>query len=325
MPNARPVVCSTVPLNDAARTRLEADCSLEFLGHETGARIAEALGRAEGVLCVPSLRVDADFLARARHLRVVSTVSVGFDHIDVPAATARGVAVCHTPGVLSDAVADLTMAMILELARGLPEYERFARDGRWSKGVAPSLGSDLRGKALGIIGMGRIGRCVAVRAAAFGMRILYHDVAADAGDPTWLQCKFDEVLRESDFVSLHTNLTPETHHVIGAHALAMMKPTAFLINTARGACVDQAALCDALQAGAIAGAALDVLEIEPPPTVDPIFSVPNLILLPHVGSATRETRQAMLDLAVDNLLAVLRGQSPPCCLNPEVLSTRMRS
>jgi lactate dehydrogenase-like 2-hydroxyacid dehydrogenase len=223
--------------------------------------------------------------------------------------------------VLTDAVADLTMAMILELARGLHDYTRFARDGRWARGDAPPLGVDIAGKTLGIVGFGRIGRCVAQRAAAFGMRLLYCDVVevTDTND-VCVRCDFDDVLRQSDFVSLHSNLTPDSHALIGARELGRMKPSAYLINTSRGACVDQDALVAALREGQIAGAALDVLSVEPPPSDDAIFDAPNLILYPHVGSATRETRQAMLDLALDNLLAGLRGEEPPACINPEVIS-----
>ncbi len=230
--------------------------------------------------------------------------------------------VCNTPGVLSDAVADLTMGLILSLARRLPESERFVREGRWKPGAGMELGMDVSGKTLGIIGLGRIGVAVARRARAFSMTVVFHDqfreTPAEVGFSEYRE--METLLRESDFVSLHVNLRSETHHLLGREQLALMKPTAFLINTSRGQIVDQPALVEALQKGEIAGAALDVFEEEPLPASNPLMAMTNVILLPHVGSATVETREAMRDLSIDNLLRALRGERPKAVVNPEVLA-----
>jgi len=279
------------------------------------------MAAADGVIGSAQLPIDAAVLATAPRLRVVSNFGVGFDNVDVAAATARGVVVCNTPGVLSDAVADLTLGLLLSLARRLPEAERFLREQRWKPGASMALGTDVAGKTLGIIGLGRIGRAVARRAAAFGMAVLFHDEVRDLPEDAAF-CTYralEELLAAADFVSLHVNLTDATTALIGERALALMKPTAYLINTARGGVVDQAALVSALQRGEIAGAALDVFEREPPAADEPILQLPNVIALPHIGSGTVETRRAMLDLAIDNLLAALRGERPPCVVNPEVL------
>ncbi|MEX0785772.1 MAG: D-glycerate dehydrogenase [Dehalococcoidia bacterium] len=305
-----------------ARIANECDVSrFEGKGLPSKAELIAALAGAEGLLGSAQLPVDADVLAAAPKLRVVSNFGVGFDNVDLAAATERGILVCNTPGVLSGAVADLTMALILSLARRLPESERFVREGRWGKGPGLELGSDLAGKTLGIIGLGRIGRAVATRARPFGMSVCFHDEVREPPDDAsfCVYRELDDLLRESDFVSLHVNLTPETRAMVGARELALMRPEAYLINTARGPVVDQAALVEALEEGRIAGAALDVLEREPPAADEPILQLPNVIVLPHVGSATRETRRAMLDLAIDNLLAALRGERPPCVVNPEAL------
>ncbi len=267
----------------------------------------------EGLLGPSVLPVDAQVLEAAEHLRVVSNIGVGYDNVDLSRATQEGVLVTNTPGILSDAVAELTMALMLQLSRRLRESEQFVREGRWDpSGAAVPMGVDLKGKTLAIIGLGRIGAQVARRALAFDMRVVYHDVRADVEAPPGVSraVGLEDALREADFVTLHANLTPQSAHLIGARELAMMKPAAFLINTSRGPIVDQAALCEALKAGRIAGAALDVLEKEPPPPDEPLLTLPNVIITPHIGTATRETRSAMIELAVGNLLACLAGE--PC-------------
>jgi glyoxylate reductase len=211
------------------------------------------------------------------------------------------------------------MGLIIMLARGLPDAVAMVAEGRWVRGAAPlPLGTDLAGKTLAIVGMGRIGCEVAVRAHAFGMRVVYHDVRPDCPVPDGIATavSFAEALREADFLSLHTNLTDESRHSIGAAELAAMKPSAFVINTARGPIVDQEALYEALKEGRIAGAALDVLEEEPPAADEPLLALPNVIITPHIGSATRETRAAMGRLAVQNLLDVLEGRPCPNIVNP---------
>ena len=281
-----------------------------------------ALANVEGVIGSNQLPMDAEVLASGPKLRVVSNFGVGFDNVDLEAATRGGVLVCNTPGVLTDAVADLTLGLILALARRLPEAERFARDGDWQRGARMALGTDVRGKTLGIVGLGRIGVAVAERAHAFGMSITFRDTFRQPPieTPPCTYRELDDLLAVADFVSLHVDLRPETRGLIGAKELALMKPTAYLINTSRGQTVDQAALVAALRSGELAGAALDVLEEEPLPPDDPLAALPNVILLPHIGSATVETRQAMCDLAIDNLLAALRGERPEAVVNAEVLS-----
>ncbi len=323
---SQPVVYLTFPLPDDVLARIEAECAVVKFGargQPAKPELLAALNDIDGVLATTRVPFDEEVLAAAPRLRVVSNFGVGYDNVDVEAATRHGVLVCNTPGVLSDAVADLAMGLVIALARRLVDSERSVREGQWIRGAA-QLGADLKGKTLGIIGLGRIGRGVARRAQPFGMQVCFHDQFREPGEEAafCLYCDLDDLLREADFVSLHVNLTDETRKLIGARELALMKPAAYLINTSRGQVIDQAALVEALQQKKIAGAALDVLEREPPSPDDPILQLPNVLLLPHIGSATRETRRAMLDLAVDNLLAALRGQAPLCTVNPEALRAR---
>jgi glyoxylate reductase len=261
-------------------------------------------GDVEGLLSLLTDRVDAELIDGSPQLRAISNYAVGYDNIDVQAATAREIAVGNTPDVLTETTADLAFALLLAAARRLPEAAASVAEGDWlTWEPARYLGYDLHGATLGIVGMGRIGRALAKRAEGFDMTIL----STSASSTTTLE----ELLAGSDFVSLHCPLTAETHHLIDADALAMMRPNAILINTARGPIIDQAALVAALERGAIAGAALDVTDPEPPPADDPLLSAPNLILVPHIGSATHATRERMADLAVDNLLAALAGEPMP--------------
>jgi glyoxylate reductase len=259
---------------------------------------------AEGLLTMLTERVDEALLDAAPKLRAIANMAVGTDNIDLGAAAARGIPVGATPGVLTDTTADLAFALLLAAARRLPEGEREVRDGRWAPWQpAHNLGADVTGATLGIVGWGRIGQAVARRAEGFGMEILHS--SRTSGIP------LDELLRRADFVSLHTPLTPATRHLIDADALARMKPTAFLVNTARGPVVDQAALKGALEHGTIAGAALDVTDPEPLPGDDPLLDAPNLLVVPHIGSATVRTRERMAAMAVENLLAALDGREMP--------------
>ena len=268
------------------------------------------------------LEMDEAFFDLATNLRVASTHSVGYNHIDVDAATKRGIAVCNTPGVLNAAVADLAMLMILMLSRKALQFEQFSRSGTWGKGEWPEyLGNDIAGKTLGVVGYGRIGREVARRRAALGMRPVWYDIfdqpPPDAPDAP--KRSLDDLLRESDFVTVHLDLNESTHHLIGERELGLMKNTAYLVNTARGLVVDQAALTRALENGTIAGAALDVLEKEPPEADERIVQLPNVITFPHIGTATEETRKAMRELTVDNAVNVLTGKTPRAIVNPSVL------
>jgi glyoxylate reductase len=268
----------------------------------------EALGehtaQVDALLCMLTDRIDSDLLDAAPRLRAIANYAVGSDNIDVEAARARGIAVGVTPGVLTDATADIAFALLLAIARRLPEGEAAVRGGEWTTWEPDwLLGRDVHGATLGIVGRGRIGDAVARRAEGFGMTVVHH--SRSSGIP------LEELLERADFVSLHVPLTPETRHLIGAAALARMQPTAYLVNTARGGVVDQDALATALRDGTIAGAALDVTDPEPLPPDDPLLAVPNLIVLPHLGSATHATRRAMAELAVDNLLAALDGKPMP--------------
>jgi glyoxylate reductase len=259
---------------------------------------------ADGLLSMLTDRVDAELIESSPRLRAIANYAVGYDNVDVAAATARGIAVGNTPDVLTDATADLAFALLLSAARKLPQAAASVRAGEWlTWEPGTHLGYDVHGATLGIIGGGRIGAAVARRAGGFDMEVLVHSRSSGTS--------LDELLERSDFVSLHCPLTPETRHLIDAGALAKMKPTAILVNTARGPIVDQAALATALHAGTIAGAALDVTEPEPLPDDDPLLSAPNLIVVPHVGSATHTAREQMAALAVDNLLAALDGRPMP--------------
>ena len=268
-------------------------------------------------------RWTAAMMDQASRLRLVALTAVGFDMVDVAAATARGILVTNTPDVLTETVADLTFAFILAAARRVCEMERWMLAGQWKTlGVTP-MGQDVHHATLGIVGMGRIGVAVAKRARGFHMPVLYFDFVRREELERQFGYRYvtlETLLKESDFVTLHVPLLPETTGMIGAAQLAMMKPTAYLINAARGPVVDERALIAALQAGQIAGAGLDVYETEPIDASNPLLAMENVVKLPHVGSATGATRQAMVNLATDNLLAVLQGKPPLTPVNPEVLS-----
>ena len=274
----------------------------------------DELAEADALLCLLTDRVDAALLERAPRLRVVANAVVGYEHVDLRACAARGIVVTNTPDVLTEATADLTWALILATVRRLPQAERSLRAGEFHGwGFWDYLGGDLAGATLGIFGMGRIGRAVARRAAGFGMRVVYHsrtrlppDEEARLGaEPV----SFDELLARSDVLTLHAPLTAETRHAIGREALGRMRPGSYLVNTARGALVDEAALVDALRDGPLAGAGLDVYEREPEITPG-LLDLPNVVLLPHVGSATAGTRTRMAMLAARNVHAVLSGLPP---------------
>ncbi len=280
--------------------------------------------QSDGLLTTIADRIDAAFLDAAPSIRVVSQLAVGYDNIDIAAASERGVLICNTPGVLTDATADLAFALMLAHARGLFAGDRALRNGEWGEwSPVFMLSHDLHGKTLGIIGLGAIGRAVAERARGFKMPLLYWsrsrkpDAEAELG-AQWRE--LDDLLRESDYVSINLALSDESRGLIGERELGLMKPDAVLVNTARGPIVDQDALYRALVEKRIGGAALDVFESEPLPVDHPLLALENVVVSPHVGSATFETRARMTDLAVDNLLAFFRGEPAPAAVNPEVLT-----
>lgn len=283
------------------------------------ADLARRLADKQGLLCCLTDRVDAALLAAAPGLKVVANIAVGYNNIEVPACTARGIAVTNTPGVLDDSTADLAMALVLATARRLTESEAYVRAGEW-KGwhLKQMLGTDVHHTTLGVFGMGRIGQAIAKRARGFDMRVLYHNrtrLTAETERAHSLEYRTkDALLAESDFVVLQVPYTPETHHMIGAAELKRMKKSAVLINSARGGVVDDAALIEALTAGTIRAAGLDVFEGEP--KLNPGFlRLKNVVLVPHIGSSTEATRRAMAMTAAKNAVAVLTGQRPPNLVN----------
>lgn len=316
----RPGVLVTRRLPAAVLTRLGTSCDLDVFEGAGAIPRDELMARVagkHGLLCLLTDRIDGPVLdAAGPSLRIVANVAVGYDNLDCLAARERGVVVTNTPNVLTEATADLTWALMLAIMRRVPEGDRLVRLGGW-KGWALDfmLGSDLRGKQLGIVGFGRIGRAVAARASAFGMRVATADCdalpaeAGKPGGPDTAPMSLDALLASSDVVSLHVPLTPRTRHLIDRRAFARMRRSAYLVNTSRGPVVDEDALAWALREGIIAGAALDVYEREPLVHPD-LLSLENVVLAPHLGSATVETRTAMADLAATNVLAVLAGQPP---------------
>jgi glyoxylate reductase len=286
------------------------------------AELAAQLRDADGLVCLLTDTIDEPLLADAPRLRIIANVAVGYDNIDVAAASRRRIVVTNTPGVLTETTADFTWALLLATARRVAEADAFTRAGKFTEwGLMLLLGGDVHGKTLGILGLGRIGRAVTRRAQGFAMHVLYHDAVRDLEAERDLGVVYrerDALLREADFVTLHVPLLPETHHYIDERALRLMKPTAYLVNAARGPVVHEAALVRALREGWIAGAGLDVYEEEP--RVDPrLLECPNAVLAPHIASASRETRLRMATMAVEDALAVLDGRRPAHPVNPEVL------
>ena len=319
-----PKVYITRPLPTKAVERLAARCDVKMRPEDAPldpAQLAESCRDIEGLMAT-GVRVTEDVVAQAPRLRAVANVGVGYDNIDVAACTRRRIPVTNTPDVLTETTADLAFALLLAAPRRLVECDRYVREGQWQSSKWELLwGSDIHGMTLGVYGLGRIGKAVARRARGFSMRVIYYDVVRPAPAlEAELGAQFvdrETLLREADFLTLHVPLTPETHHLVGARELSMLRPTAFLINAARGKCVDEAALVEALQSKRLAGAGLDVFEHEP--HVHPeLLSLPNVVLAPHVGSATARTRLAMAMLAVENLVAGLEGRRPPNLVNPEI-------
>jgi len=314
----KPGVYVTRRLPEAAWARLKTFCRPESWDQEVPPSyetLREGVRGKEGLLCLLTDRVDAGLMDEAPGLRVISQCAVGYDNVDVAAAAARGIVVGNTPGVLTETTADFAFALLMAAGRRVVEGMDYVRAGRWRTwGLTVLLGHDIHGATLGVIGMGRIGAAVARRARGFDMRILYHDQVRRAALEVELGMTYvtlEELLEESDFVTLHVNLTPETEGLIAAAELARMKRTAVLVNTSRGPVVDPEALYHALRDGEIAAAALDVTEPEPLPADHKLLTLPNLIVAPHIASASAATRERMALMAAENLEAGLSGRPLP--------------
>lgn len=321
---AKPKVYSTHQLFEEARKILDAECEVQYWTDSERPPRDEVLRRVkdkEGLVCLLTEKVNEEFLRSAPKLRIASNVAVGYDNIDVDACTKRGIAVTNTPGVLDETTADFAWTLLMTVARRVAEGELLARSGNWKGWNLDQLcGADVWGKTLGIVGFGRIGRSVARRASGFQMKIIYTDAVRVSEEvEKSLNAEFrdmDSLLAESDFVSLHVPLLPETRGLFDAPKLFRMKPTAFLINTSRGPVVEEAALVAALENNKIAGAALDVFENEP--FIHPGLKRPNVVLTPHIASASIETRTKMALMAANNIVAVFKGRRPPNLLNPDI-------
>src|SRR6202521_1019379 len=324
----RPKILATRPLFEEARRILQEKCQVEYWPEPQRIPREELLARAQdkqGLVCLLTERVDESFLRAAPQLRIVANVAVGFDNIDVPACTKRGVAATNTPGVLDETTADFAWTLMMALARRLGEGESLARSGNWKGWDLDQLvGTDVYGKTLGIVGFGRIGRAMARRTTGFQMKVIYTDaVRAPEEVEKELKAEYRELnalLAEADFVSVHVPLLKDTRGLFDAPKFYRMKPTAFLINTSRGPVMDEAALVHALESGKIAGAALDVYENEP--SIHTGLKRPNVVLAPHIASASLETRTKMASMAAQNVVTFFKGGRPPNILNPEVLKAR---
>jgi len=324
---ARPKVLATRPLFPAAQKILDASCEVDYWTQPERISKEELLRRIadkEGLVCLLTEKVNEELLAAAPKLRIAANVAVGYDNITLADCTKRGVAATNTPGVLDETTADFAWTLLMAVARRLGEGEALARSGKWAGWDLDQLvGADVWGKTLGLVGFGRIGRAVARRASGFQMKAIYHDsvrVPLDVERGFHAEYRdLSALLAEADFVSLHVPLLPETHGLFNAKTFSQMKPTSFLINTARGPVVDEAALVQALENKQIAGAALDVYENEP--KIHPGLKRPNVVLAPHIASASLETRTKMACMAAENVVALFKGRRPANILNPEVLKT----
>ncbi|NYT38550.1 D-glycerate dehydrogenase [Allopusillimonas soli] len=325
---SHPYVIVSAPVPEDLRTSIEANFNIVDV--PVGKRLEDALDsdrlqEIAGIVCTVRTKLDEGVMASMPKLRVISNFAVGFDNVDVAAANARNILVCNTPRVLDSAVADLVFGMIIILGRDMLNGDTYVRDGTWASKGAPALTRDIRGKTLGLLGMGRIGRVVAKTAKAFDMNVIYHNRnrCSDAESEGLAEYRDREaLLAEADFLSIHVPLTDATRNSIGERELKIMKSSAYLINTSRGAVVDEQALVEALKSGEIAGAGLDVMVKEPLPAESPLCSMRNVVLQAHVGSGTVETRRAMIDLATRNLIDALTNKQPEAMVNPQVWGSK---
>ncbi|HET9342229.1 MAG TPA: D-glycerate dehydrogenase [Candidatus Eremiobacteraceae bacterium] len=324
---ARPTVFVTRVIPDEGLKLLREHFDVTVWPHDRSPSRDEISEQARGKDALVTLlteKVDAALLAALPSVKIVANVAVGFDNFDIPAGTAAGVVMTNTPGVLDETTADLAFALLMATARRIVEADKLMRSGTWGGwGIMQMLGHDVHHASLGIVGFGRIGRCVAKRASGFSMKVVYSDAMAAPPEVERelgvRRVSLDELLASSDFVSVHVPLLPETRHLIDAAALNKMKRSACLINTSRGPVVEEAALVAALRGGVIAGAGLDVYEFEPKVSPE-LVAMDNVVLLPHIASASYATRGKMAEIAARNLIAFFAGETPPTALNPEVLS-----
>lgn len=320
----KPHVFVTRQLPSATLEPLAALCNLEVWEDHLPPPytvITEKAKTIDGLLCLLTDKIDANLMDNAPNLKVISNMAVGYDNIDVTSATKRGIPVGNTPGVLTETTADFAFALLMSVARRIPEAQQYVKDGHWQTWHPTILsGQDIYGATLGIIGLGRIGEAVARRANGFGMRILYHDdrIQAVATELGAEKIELDELLQQSDFVSLHVPLLEQTHHLISTRELQLMKPTAILINTARGGVLDLKALYNALKNNDILAAGLDVTDPEPIPMDDPLLTLNNCVVMPHIASASVATRTKMAEIAVSNVIAGISGEPLPTCVNSDV-------
>ena len=327
---AKPKIYVTRQIFDEAVDRLREATDMKYWDSEMPPSRDELLREVQdidGLFCLLTEKIDAELFDAAPNLRVVSNMAVGFDNIDVAEATKRGIPVGNTPGVLTETTADFAFALLMAAGRRVSEGDRYTRAGNWKTwGPMVLLGQDIHGSTLGIIGFGRIGVEMAKRAKGFGMNIVYYDVIRNEEREREYGATYcsdvSELLAQSDFVSIHVNLTPETRHLINAETLSGMKSTAVLVNTSRGPVVDQTALYHALKDGTIGAAGLDVTEVEPISMDDPLLTLENVIIAPHIASGSVVTRTKMSLMAVDNLMAGLNGEPLPNTPNPEVRSAK---
>ena len=304
-------------------------CDVDLWAEELPPRredLVEHIRGVDGLLCLLTDKIDGEVMDKAGpQLKVISNHAVGFDNIDVAAATARRIPVGNTPDVLTDATADFAFALMMAVARRIPESERYVHAGKWKTwGPMTLLGVDIQGATLGLVGFGRIGKAVARRAVGFDMRVIYYDPSEKKPNPDLnaMPVDFETLLRESDFISLHTPLTPDTRYLIDAEALLKMKPNVVLVNTARGPIVDPQALYEALKENRIFGAGLDVTDPEPLPLDSPLLTLDNIVVVPHVASASTTSREQMSWMAAQNLVAGLKGERLPNCVNPQVYAQK---
>ncbi|PLJ78252.1 glyoxylate reductase [Infirmifilum sp. NZ] len=328
---AKPKVYVTRIIPEPGLSMLKECCDVEVHNSKewppSRQELIEKVRDKDALLCLLTDKIDAEVMDAAPNLKVISTYSVGFDHIDIAEATKRGIYVTHTPGVLTDAVAEFTVGLILAVTRRIVEADKVIRSGQWDKPWNPYFltGPELKGKTVGLVGLGRIGVATAKRLSSFDVKLVYYDVERRWDVESVLNMEYvdlDTLLSVSDIVSIHVPLTKDTYHLINEERLRRMKKTAYLINTARGPVVDTNALVKALREGWIAGAALDVFEQEPLPPDHPLTKFDNVVLAPHIASATIEARQRMAELAARNLISVLKGEMPPALVNKDVIHVR---